>query len=215
MKGRAADLRHGGVGANIQRFSRTSTTFLAWTNSGPAAWSTPFVTVASTLISSAVPASSACGVAARRPRSRVGYRRYGRLEAQVMRDGCSSAMCPRSKAPRPSTSPRSLKLSPAPTTASPSPASAPSRPRRTRPYPRRRRLPPLPRRLPLPVTRPTEGAAQLIEQLAMAGGGPRYGCPRGWRPSGCGQPGMWLLKKIMDTCGAVARVCWGSSWGGP
>ena len=66
----------------------TSATFLAWTNSGPAGWSTPFVTVALTLICSVAPASSACVcrcLAAAKPSGIPTVRPD--LEAQVMRDG--------------------------------------------------------------------------------------------------------------------------------
>ena len=76
------------AGLNVQRSFRSSASFLTWTNSGPAEWSTPFVTVASTLTFSGWrgPVRRA-RIPARRPRSRVGYRRDRGLEAQVMCDG--------------------------------------------------------------------------------------------------------------------------------
>ena len=172
MKGHAADLRHGGVGANIQRSFRNERYLPGMDEFRPAGWSTPFVTVALTLICSVAPTSSACVcrcLAAAKPSGIPMVRPDSKPRSCVT--ACSSAMCPRSKGPRHSTSPRSLTPSPAPTmTARRSPAHrrAATRPR---PYPRRWSLPPFPRRISLPVTRPAPSSpsGQRYRRTARAG----------------------------------------------
>jgi len=110
--------------------SGTNARLRAWTNSGPAGWSTLYATAASTPIcSGAASTSSAC--ASRCPEAAKPSGTPTARPASKPRScgtACSSVTCPRSTARKDSTSPRSLTPSPAPITTSPSPASAPSRP---------------------------------------------------------------------------------------
>src|SRR5947207_8402858 len=151
----------------VSDLSGTITIVLAWTNSGPAGSPTPFGTVASTLTCCAgAPASSAsayhCPAAAKpsgTPTAQPAWRRRSCATA------CSSVTCPRSKAPRSSSNPRSSTPSPAPTTTSPSPGSA---------RPRSRPAPPL----------PGKAASSAVSSTASATGNearrpPRlHPCPR-------------------------------------